>query len=377
MTTTGQRRYDIDWLRVFATGVVLFFHCARFFDEEGWHVKNPQTSELMGVFIGITVQWMMPLFFVLSAFGVCIAIRNRSSRAYLVERVRRLLVPFVFGTFVLIPPQVYIERHTQDGFAGSFVQFLPHYFDGWYNFGGNFAWMGLHLWYLQALFVFSVLTLPLLRFFERRRRRLLSAAAGAIALTPGAVFLLAIPIGVAEAIVNRWPDTWGMRGFGGWSLVVYLVIFLVGCAVAADERMQNAVAGHRLIALVLAIGTTTVLAYLVLARNFSTRTPVISFARAFNCWFWLVAILGFGSRYLQFNRPVLKYLNEAVLPFYMLHQTVIVVLAYSMIDLPLGIGAKYVILLVASFAAIAALYELLIRRLVPLRVLFGMKPLST
>lgn len=116
----------------------------------------------MDIFIGFLVQWIMPLFFILSAFSTYYALKARGPGTFIKERLKRLGIPFLLGTFVfLIPVQVYIERFTNGQFSGSFLQFYPHYFEGWYGFGGNFAWMGLHLWYLQVLLIFSLLVLPL------------------------------------------------------------------------------------------------------------------------------------------------------------------------------------------------------------------------
>ena len=163
-----ERRYDIDWLRVLAMFSVFLFHCARYFDNEGWHVKNPQLSFGFSVFVGILVQWIMPIFFVLSGSSSWFALNFRNAGRYLGERFKRLFIPLIFGIFILIPPQVYIERFTNYQFNGSFFQFYPHYFDGWYGFSGNFAWMGLHLWFLLILFLFSLLTLPFLLALQKR-----------------------------------------------------------------------------------------------------------------------------------------------------------------------------------------------------------------
>jgi fucose 4-O-acetylase-like acetyltransferase len=158
---TSPRRWDIDWLRVLATLAVFLFHCARFFDNEGWHVKNNQLDFGMSIFVAIVSQWLMPLYFILSGASAYYALKTRRSGVYVWERFTRLLVPLIFGILVLIPPQVYIESvsgqsETAPPFAGSFIEFYPHYFDGFYAFGGYFAWMGLHLWYLEVLFIFSL-----------------------------------------------------------------------------------------------------------------------------------------------------------------------------------------------------------------------------
>ena len=155
------------------------------------------------------------------------------------ERVNRLLIPFVVGIFTHVLLQVYIERVTHGQFTGTFWQFIPHYFDGWYGFGGNFAWMGLHLWYLLMLFLFSWMMLPL---FQRIRKSESFKARLADFLTrPFAIYLLFIPITLMEIVVGLSPDTIGMRSFGGWSPFTYLVIFIQGYVLATAERYRPAI----------------------------------------------------------------------------------------------------------------------------------------
>ncbi|MFC1904583.1 acyltransferase family protein, partial [Chloroflexota bacterium] len=107
-------------------------------------------------------QWMMPLFFIVSGAAVVYSLRSRNARGFLKERVLRILVTWVLiGIFVIAPPQVYLERLTHGDFSRTFFQFYPHYFEGVYGFGGNFAIVPLHLWYLVFLFIFSLIALPL------------------------------------------------------------------------------------------------------------------------------------------------------------------------------------------------------------------------
>lgn len=366
------RRHDIDWLRVLAMLAVFLFHCARYFNNEDWHVKNGQSSVVMSVFVGVLVQWIMPLFFILSAVGSFYALSHRGNGAYVAERFKRLFIPLVFGMLVLIPPQVYIERASHSQFSGSFWQFLPHYFDGWYGFGGNFAWMGLHLWYLEVLFVFSLLALPLFRLLRKEAVQRFISRASLFFEKPGAIFLLAIPLALMELLVNTQPQGWGRRDFGGWSVLTYLVFFILGYVVACEPQLQKSIQRHRIAALALGI-TTTIFGYFLVKAGISSREFWVAFLRAFNSWFWLTAILGFGGRYLTFNNRLLKYANEAVLPFYILHQTVIVIMGLFIIGWNISVGAKYLFLVVVSFSIIVSIYEFAVRRLSPMRFLFGMK----
>nr|HMQ56208.1 acyltransferase family protein [Anaerolineae bacterium] len=202
-STTLSRRWDIDWLRVLATLAVFLFHCARFFNDEGWHIKNNELDLGMTIFVNIVAQWLMPLFFILSGGSIYYALVSRRSGAFIRERMTRLLPPLIFGILVLIPPQVYIESvsgqsDTVPPFAGSFLEFYPHYFDGFYAFGGYFAWMGLHLWYLLVLFILSLLTLPLFILLKTHtgQRGVTGLAAGLA--KPGLFRLLPAPLIIFE-----------------------------------------------------------------------------------------------------------------------------------------------------------------------------------
>ncbi len=372
------RRYDIDWLRVLGMCVVFLFHCARFFDAEDWHVKNPDLSAAATVFVFVTVQWMMPLFFIVSAVASYFSLGSRSGSRYLSSRVKRLLVPFLLGTFVLlIPAQVWIERVSHGQYAGSFLGWYPRYFDGWYGFGGNFAWMGLHLWYLQMLFVFSVLTLPLFLLLKRPwARRMMRGLATGLG-RPGLVLLLAVPLALVEMYVSQYPEGIGMRAFGGWSPLSYLVFFLVGYVIATDPRYSDAAERIRWVSLALGVVLLVGLAPPSwTGRPFSWPAPVYFALRGLTSWLWLVGFMGLASAHLRFTNRFLRYANEAVLPFYILHQTVIVVIGFSIRTWDLPLAIKYPLLMITSFAVIMALYELLVRRVGVLRLLFGMRPLG-
>lgn len=293
--TEKKRFYDLDWLRVVGMLLIFSFHNARFFNEEDWHVKNFQLDFGMSVYVAVLNRFIMPLFFILSAIAIYFALQRRTGVEFMRERASRSLVPLFFDIFTHIPLQVYIERVTHGQFAGRFWQFIPHYFDGWYGFGGNFAWMGLHLWYLLMLYLFF------------------------------------IPIMLVELIVGLSPETIGMRSFGGWSPFTYLIIFFLGYILATDERYRPAIERLRFFSLTLSL--------LLLAIGYSLEMADISIYsydlapfRGLNTWAWLMAFLGFGSRYLNFNNGFLKYANEAVLPFYILHQTVIVTVGYFIRD---------------------------------------------
>lgn len=370
-----ERRHDIDWLRVLAMLSVFLFHCARFFDYEDWHVKNLQTSFGFTVFVGILVQWIMPIFFVLSGQSTWFALRFRSAGQYIGERFKRLFIPLVFGIFVLIPPQVYIEMVSHGRFEGSFFRFYPHYFDGFYGFGGNFAWMGLHLWFLLVLFLFSLVTLPLLIFLRGKGRSRFIQKTARLFENPGAILFWILPLAVMESSFH--PEGLGRRDMGGWNVFVYLVFFLYGFLLASDERYRRTVEKNRVILLALAL-LTTLIGFFIMRSGIDPPfgNPGywwISVFRTFNSWVWVLALLGMGSRYLAFRNRLLQYASEAVLPFYILHQSVIVITGFFIINWNIPIIVKYLFLSMTSFVIIVLVYEYAVRRLVFMRFLFGLK----
>jgi glucan biosynthesis protein C len=370
-----ERRYDIDWVRVIGMLLVFVFHCMRFFDDEDWHVKNDEVAIWATAFVQVTWRFMMPLFFVVSAFASYYSLRSRSAGQYLTSRVKRLLVPFLFGTFVvLIPIQVWMERVSHGQYEGSFWGWYPRYFDGWYAFGGNFAWMGLHLWYLEMLFVFAILTLPLFLILSKESMAPFNAKVAAILARPYVIFLFAVPLTLMELWVRRYPESIGVSAFGGWPVFSYLVVFLSGYMLILDPRYRGAIEKSRWVALVLAVAATAILLPgTVTGRSFSMPEGVYYSLNAFTCWFWIFALMGFAAAHLTFSNRFLKYASEAVLPFYILHQTVILIIGFAIRHWQIGPFPKFIFLLVTAFAAIMLLYEGIIRRFNPLRFLFGLR----
>ena len=369
MNIQKKRYHDLDWLRVLGMVGIFLFHNARFFNDEDWHVKNNVLDFGMSVFVSTLNQFIMPLFFILSAMAIYYALKHRTDREFMRERVIRLLIPLIFGILFLIPPQVHIERLTHGEFQGSFFEFLPHYFDGWYGFGGNFAWMGLHLWYLLMLFVFSGLMLPV---FQRLNRSDTSSIADFFS-RPFGIYLFFIPMAIVEMLVSLSPETIGRRDFGGWSPLTYLIIFILGYILMTDERYRHTIERVRFISLTFSLLAKTIGFTLVLALDVSTYHPIFSWIRAFNTWVWLLTFLGFASRHLNYTNNFLKYANDAVLPFYILHQTVIVVIGFFIMNWSLPVFPKYLLLATSSFIIIMLLYEVFVQRVNALRFLFGMK----
>lgn len=379
-----ERRHDIDWLRVLAVLLLIYFHSARIFDPWGFYVKNEPSSEAMGAFIGFVHQWHMPLLFLVSGAATWFSLGSRTGGEYAGERLRRLIIPLIFGSLVIVPPQVYCMRleNLAHGrlsaykFSGSYLKFYPHFFDGIAP-RGNFEWA--HLWFLGYLFVFSLLVLPLFLFLRKGSGRPLTSRLAALCERRGGIFLLAIPLALIQATLRaRWPgwqnlyDDWANFSF-------YLTFFIYGYILCSDAGFMRAIDRHGKAALLMGMASVLVLFALertgnAPARGYSLGWTLYMILNGFNSWFWIVAILGFGRRYLNFTNSALRYANEAVLPFYILHQTVIVVIGYYVVRWNMGVTGKFLVITTASLAATVLIYDAFVKRVGFMRFLFGMRP---
>lgn len=375
-TAPGARRYDVDWLRVLAFSAVFFYHCGRFFDESDWHIKNGATSALVSTLKSIFDLWGMPLIFVISGASIYFALRPGGAGRFLRERALRLLAPLAIGILALAPPQTYLERLTHGEFQGSFLAFLPFYFRDWRVWGGNFAWTGVHLWYLENLFLFTLVLLPLFAALARPSGRRITEALGRLSALPGAIFLWALPLSLLLILID---PSGVMRPAPSETvnrLVVFPIFLLYGFLVFASEQIQQAIIRQRWIALVLALVLTlaasTATGALEAQPTFSLFASVMALGGLL-IWASILTILGFGMRHLTANHRALTYANEAVLPFYILHQPVILLIGFFVVPLALPIGLKYLIIAPLAFGITLGLYEFGVRRINPVRRAFGLK----
>jgi glucan biosynthesis protein C len=371
------RKVELDWLRLGIILAVFLFHTTRFFDPEDWHVKNAVAHPWLLVPDAIFTTWAMPLLFVISGAGVSFSLRSRGVARYLRERVLRLLVPLAVGAFTHVAWQVYLERLSHGQFRGSFLEFLPRYLDGLYGYGGNFAYQGLHLWYLELLFVFSVVFLPLFLWCRTSSGRRALERLAALLCGPGRSLLLAIPVALAVAL----PDPggfWGGRWWGGWNVLGHACFFVAGFLLASSEALYRSLRRQVLPALVVVVAVGTPLSVLFIGvpppAHGTLRAWAFLGGYALVAWASILAILGGAVDAARVRPPLLlARATELVLPFYVLHQTVILTVGYPVVRWAMPDLAKWATIAVCSLVGTVGLC-MLVRRSAVLRVLFGMKP---
>ncbi len=368
-TKTVARQFYLDWLRVMVILTVFIYHSTRFFSLGEWHVKNLVLYWSVEIFEQVLATWMMPLCFVVSGAAVFYALGKGSVVGFVKDKVLRLFVPLVIGIFTHSALQVYLERSSHGEFNGSFFDFYPHYFEGLYGFGGNFGWMGIHLWYVEMLFIFSLIFLPLFLQLKRGIGQRLFAKLGNLIAVPGVVFFfLVIPLILVVELVDS--DSFlGMNVFGGWGILSHAWFFVSGFVIASSERLQQSIQRLRWIWLIAAVLlTATQIAYVIGNPGALKQTPLMAYL-------WILTLLGWARQRWNYNTPQLQRANETVLPFYILHQPVLIAIGYFVVSWTMPDLVKYIIITTSSFVIIIALYEFLVRRFNLLRFLCGMKTL--
>ena len=372
------RLYYIDWLRVLAILGVFLFHSTNVFNTMPFHIKNVDQSAVITTIQAFFFPWGMALFFMIAGAGTWFALKRRTSGRYLKERSDRLLLPFVVGSIILSPIQLYFEwsHKVQTGvFVGSFSQFV-----GSLPWGPNpriFAVVGYHLWFLGFLFMFSLLALPLFqRLRGRGGRRLISWLAQVCRHRGGILIFVVLPLVARLGLQPFFPYE------HDWADFFFLFsFFVIGYLVISDEQLRQAV--RRDWPITLGVGTAAFLG--AMAITLSTGELSIEAAprnlQGFAWWglfvicgwCWTAFTLFMGMRFLNFSNGLLRYGQQAIVPFFVVHQPAIIVIAYFVAQMNAGLVPKLLIVVVGAFIGSLALYQLVIRRVGVLRVAFGMK----
>ncbi|MBI4514253.1 MAG: DUF2147 domain-containing protein [Deltaproteobacteria bacterium] len=388
-TSSAIRRDDIDWLRIAATYLLLLFHTGMVFNPAPfYHVRNADVSFFFLILCGFIGLWHMPLFFLLAGWSAFASLSLRGTTDFLKERFFRLVVPLAAGCVFLMPWIKYLELRsgldanytglyvapalqasfrqvipsglpTAAPFTDSFVEFLPTFFTDL----SRFTWA--HLWFVVYLLTFTLLYLPLFRRVLHARGRFASGVSAWWVYAP------ILPLALIQVTMReRWPGLQNL--IDDWANFAYYSTYLIaGFLLARFPALEAAVHAERKRALAIGLAATLVLLLGVLGVYASPG--VILAHTAIAGWCFVLACLGWARRMLSFATPALGYLKESAFPVYVLHQSAIVVPGYFLIQLPLGLWTKFILLLAVSSALTLAVYHLLVRPFAVARFLCGMK----
>ena len=384
-----QRRHDLDWLRVIAFGLLVFYHVGMYYVTWGWHVKSPFAGEGPEPFMLLTGPWRMSLLFLISGVATAYMLRGKPDGLFR-RRSRQLLWPLLFGMLVIVPPQAYLQVVEQlpGGYGESYLAFYGKYLSAYHGFCGTDGkcltlptWN--HLWFLPYLWSYTLVVWLAWRWLPAAMLQRLRDIAGGLFAGWRAVLVPVALLAVARLLlVDRFEQTHAL--IDDWySHAEYFSVFLIGFLLAFNTGFWEALQKLRWVSLLLAAASYAWLVQSWYFAGYDDAHPIpyglrlcLRVAWATDQWCAIAALLGFAYRWRNADSPLLRYLTLAVFPLYILHQTVIVVLAHELKPLGIAPGLEAVLLIVATFALCLGTYEL-IRRSRLLRPLFGLKPMPS
>lgn len=347
--STANRRYDIDWIRVIAIGLLLIYHVAIGFQPWGTmigFITNEKPWNSLWSFMALFNIWRIPLLFFVSGMGVYFALEHRNLKQLFLERAARILIPYVFGAIFIFPISMYIWQ-------------TYNHFDQTYNPHPG------HLWFLGNIFLYVLLLAPLFFYLKRNADARIVKIIKRLFSSPVSL-LLVIGTFIAEALLIR-PMIYEMYANTWHGFTLGLLAFLSGFLfVFSGRTFWEMLLRWRWLFLALAIAL-----FSVRILWFDLMAPNLFKVVESQCW--IFAVFAFGFRYL--NRPgkVLGYLSQAAYPVYILHMIFLFLASYLIFPLALQPWIKFILVLMFTGAGCFVGYEYIVRRLNVTRLLFGLK----
>ena len=358
----SKRRHDLDWLRVMAVLAVYFHHLGMPFNGDDFHIMNSESSKILDDIMVYFEQFRLPLLFLISGTGTVLAFSKRTWKDFFKERTERLLIPLLFGILFIVPPQTYYQ------YINELNTYWQLYREG--RFKTN------HLWFIENLYVITVFVIPLIIFLQSSNSKKFIHHIEKLSSYKLSLLSGGIPLIIFTVILKRY----SLANFS--ETFFYTYFFISGILFASSEIFWKNLKKFRGLHLIgFSIATLLFYGYYFIPNTM--LEPYLSLSVRWDIWYalcsllgwcFVLTILGYGQVYFNKSSLYLKRMNEAIYPFYILHQTVIVICAYYIIKLELNIPAKFIILLISSFFIIVVIYRFAIYPFRVVRVLFGMKP---
>ncbi len=376
------RLYFLDWVRIVAFFLLILYHVGMYYVSWGWHVKSPYASDALEGLMMLSSPWRLSLLFLVAGVASSMMLSKVMPGAFARKRSWRLLLPLVFGMLVIVPPQPFcevIEKFDYTGNYGEFLGLYLHNYRGFETGPGTHLVMPTwnHLWFVVYLWAYSMLLAALFGLGGKYAERI-SIAAGRL-LTGWRVLLLpaALLALYRLSLMARFPVTHAL--VDDWfNHAVYFSVFVIGALVARQAAVWASMESLRFWALGLALSVwamfkvyTSMPDDVVPAQTMVWLLPVQRVVYALGQWAAMVAACGFARRHLNFDSAKRRYLTEAVFPVYIVHQTLIVVMAHYLKPVRLGAGTEGAILVVLTLCGSFAVFEV-VRRVGVLRPLFGL-----
>ena len=362
-----KRLSELDWLRVILILAVFIHHVCMPFNGDGWHVMNTESSKALDDIMVYFEQFRLPILFFISGVGSVILLSKVSARKFALDKVTRLLVPLVVGALLIVPPQTYIENITE----------LQSY---WHEFPRlALSFETNHLWFIEYLFVFALLSIPINMFLQSRLGELIVLNVAKLTKLKGGLFLLVILLIALKIYFSLQHPGDGNKIENLSSSMFYFFFFISGMVFIRSTSIWEATCNQRFYHLIILL-TSSIAFYayyyspdLSEYMSLNLRWSIWWLVCCLVAWSALLTILGFAQHYLTKTPKWLRVSNELIYPFYIFHQTVIVLIAYYVIAWETSIPIKIICLLVLSFVITSSICYFIIKPFNILRFMFGLK----
>lgn len=362
-----KRLSELDWLRVILILAVFIHHVCMPFNGDGWHVMNTESSKALDDIMVYFEQFRLPILFFISGVGSVILLSKVSARKFALDKVTRLLVPLVVGALLIVPPQTYIENITE----------LQSY---WHEFPRlALSFETNHLWFIEYLFVFALLSIPINMFLQSRLGELIVLNVAKLTKLKGGLFLLVTLLVALKIYFSLLHPGDGNKIENLSSSMFYFFFFISGMVFIRSTSIWEATCNQRFYHLIILL-TSSIAFYayyyspdLSEYMSLNLRWSIWWLVCCLVAWSALLTILGFAQHYLTKTPKWLRVSNELIYPFYIFHQTVIVLIAYYVIAWETSIPIKIICLLVLSFVITSSICYFIIKPFNILRFMFGLK----
>lgn len=357
------RKHFIDNIRWAVILLLIPYHAAQAFNT--WGELNYicfSPSRVLSSLIVFLSPFYMPVMFLLAGISTRYALKKRSLGQFIVERIKRLLIPFVFGTLAFCPILAYIGDKTNFGYSGGFFEHYRIFFTKWTDLSGFDGGFGVgQFWFLYFLFVISLVAIGIIALVKL--------------IAKGKQGGCNIPFWVICLFVIPLPFLYDLLQVGGKSFAEYLYVFLIGYYVFSDDRALEKAAKYRYVSLIigLACGIADVYMFIWSGKDLGVINTI---AKAFTEWFMILALLGLGKSSFDHAGKIAAYLSQRSFLFFSLHflWTVLFQLWFSRL-LGTGVLATYFLPVIAAYLATFVCSEICVR--IPfLCFLMGAKPLK-
>ena len=369
------RRYDLDWLRVAAFGLLIGYHVGMLYVPWSFHVKSEYRGGpgLTALMLALN-PWRLPLLFVISGAATAFMAQGLGRGALARQRLKRLLIPLVFGMAVVVVPQVYFEVSEAGRYSGGFMAFWGLYLHADQSLRTPIPTWN-HLWFVAYLLVYTLIVVmlaPKAQAAETPPAEPSRAAVLALLLGPWFVLwvlrMTLFPLfGSTHAMLRDWYDH-----------TLYFGMFLFGFTLVRQPALWRAIDRLRWPALVLAV--LGALLFIGLSLGWGAlfvpgewQRAVGRAGREAQAWGAVLAALGFGRRHLNHDHRWRAYLVDVIFAYYIVHQTALIALAVWLKPLQLGGALEGALVVVGTAIACVVIAEVA-RRSAWLRPLFGFRP---